>query len=63
MIKKLVQAECRKYTMNAWSYTKGKQQDSIGVPPLVKNGIVFSDDTTKAEVLKKHFTSVLRRSI
>ena len=69
-LKKLCQANCRK-TYNEfvndmiankskkfWTFVKSKRNDNTGVAPLKKNGIIYSDSKTKAEVLNQQFASV-----
>ena len=44
-----------------WKYGKHQQQDSMGVPPLKKNGSLHSDSMTKASILLYEFKSVFTR--
>jgi hypothetical protein len=41
-----------------WSFIKNKRADSSGVAPLKRNGVLFSDSNTKANILNDQFTSV-----
>ena len=76
-MKKLIQNECRKahdkYVANMlttsndhankrfWSYIKGKRNEHIGIPSLVKDNQIFSDSISKANILNKQFSSVFNR--
>jgi hypothetical protein len=42
-----------------WNYIKNKKNDRCGVAPLKRNGLTFSDSTTKANILNSQFSSVL----
>jgi hypothetical protein len=72
-IKKLAQKKCREayssYINNIicseeaspklfWNYIKNKKNDRCGVAPLKRNGLTFSDNTTKANILNSQFSSV-----
>lgn len=72
-MKKLVQKKCREayssYINNIicseeaspklfWNYIKNKKNDRCGVAPLKRNGLTFSDSTTKANILNSQFSSV-----
>ena len=72
-IKKLAQKKCREayssYINNIicseeaspklfWNYIKNKKNDRCGVAPLKRNGLTFSDSTTKANILNSQFSSV-----
>jgi hypothetical protein len=39
-------------------YIKNKKDDKCGVAPLKRNGLTFSDSTTKANILNSQFSSV-----
>ena len=41
-----------------WTFVKSKRNANTGVAPLKKNGIIYSDSKTKAEVLNQQFASV-----
>ncbi|KAK3096098.1 hypothetical protein FSP39_023212 [Pinctada imbricata] len=41
-----------------WSFIKSKRTDASGVAPLKRDGVVYSDAATKADILNKQFTSV-----
>lgn len=73
-LKKQMQADCRKtydtYVANMicddssgkskklWSFIKSKRCDNSGVAPLMKNGVLKCDSTTKANILNDQFVSV-----
>jgi hypothetical protein len=42
-----------------WNYIKNKKNDRCGVAPLKRNGLTFSDSTTKANILNSQFSSPL----
>ena len=44
-----------------WSFIKSKRADSSGVAPLRRDGTLFSDSNTKANILNDQFTSVFSR--
>ena len=44
-----------------WSFIKSKRADSSGVAPLSRDGTLFSDSNTKANILNDQFTSVFSR--
>ena len=46
-----------------WRYVKSKQQDNIGVSPLKRDGVLHSDNKSKAEILLNQFSSVFTRAI
>ena len=74
IIKKLTQHECRKthnqylqYLLNPdsengqkclWSYIKSRRQEHIGIASLEANNRTYNDDTDKANVLNKYFSTV-----
>jgi hypothetical protein len=73
-MKKLAQKKCREayssYINNIicseeaspklfWNYIKNKKNDRCGVAPLKRNGLTFSDSTTKANILNSQLSSVL----
>ena len=37
------------------------RKDNYGIPTLQKDGIIYSSDTDKVEVLNSHFASVFTR--
>ena len=42
-----------------WNYIKNKKNDRCGVAPLKRNGLTFSDSTTKANIVhNSQFSSV-----
>ena len=42
-----------------WNYIKNKKNDRCGVAQLKRNGLTFSDSTTKANILNSQLSSVL----
>jgi len=42
-----------------WKYVKSQRQDSFGVPPLKKDGLLHTDSKEKAEIMLDEFKSVL----
>ena len=42
-----------------WSYIKNRKTDNIGVGSLHHNGLVYMDSLDKANVLNRHFSSIL----
>ena len=43
---------------SVWSFIKSKKQDNSGVAPLpAKDGIIYSDNNNKAEILNNQFKS------
>ena len=75
--KKIVQKECRKahndYVSNLtgpdfqccnkrlWSYIKNQRKDQFGIPALLVDGQILSEDIDKAEALNNYFCSVFTR--
>ena len=45
-----------------WCYVKSKRQDNLGTSPLKRQGQLFSDSKTKAEIDLSHFSSVFTRA-
>jgi hypothetical protein len=46
-----------------WSFVKSKRTDSSGVAPLKnKDGLIYSDSTTKANILNDQFSSVFNKN-
>ena len=41
-----------------WSYIKSKRNDQCGVPILVKDKKIYTDNLDKANILNEHFSSV-----
>ena len=41
-----------------WSFIKAQRKDTTGVAPLKKDGQLFSDGQTKADILNSQFSSV-----
>ncbi len=41
-----------------WGYVKALRQDNYGVSPLKNNGILYSDNKNKADILNQQFASV-----
>ena len=41
-----------------WKYVRSKRQDSTGVSPLLKNGVLHTENQSKAEILNDQFVSV-----
>ena len=46
---------------NFFRYIKSMRRDNYGIPTLQKNGVTYSSDVDKAEVLNKHFASVFTK--
>ena len=46
---------------NFFYYIKSMRRDNYGIPTLQKNGVTYSSDVDKAEVLNKHFASVFTK--
>ena len=44
-----------------WRYIKAKRKDTIGVAPLLDNGILHNDSQAKATILNKQFESVFTK--
>ena len=44
-----------------WKYIKSKKQENIGVSSLKSEGKLYSDSTSKANILLKQFSSVFTR--
>jgi len=45
-----------------WRYVKSRKQDNAGVAPLLQDGSLHSDSTTKAKILLRQFQSVFTKS-
>ena len=48
---------------NFFRYIKSMRRDNYGIPTLQKNGITYSSDVDKAEVLNKNFASVFTKDL
>ena len=46
---------------NFFRYIKSMRRDNYGIPTLQKDGITYSSDVDKAEVLNRHFASVFTK--
>ena len=46
---------------NFFRYIESMRRDNYGIPTLQKDGITYSSDVDKAEVLNRHFASVLTK--
>ena len=46
---------------NLWRLIKSRRSDSMGVAPLKKNGLTYSDSRTKADLLNDQFCSAFTR--
>ena len=47
---------------NFFRYIKSMRRDNYGIPTLQKDGITYSSDEDKAEVLNEHFASVFTKN-
>jgi hypothetical protein len=50
-----------KSTKKFWGWIKSKKCDNTGVAPLKRNGVAYSDNKTKAEILNDQFVSVFSK--
>ena len=48
---------------NFFRYIKSMCRDNYGIHTLQKNGVTYSSDVDKAEVLNKHFASVFTKDL
>ena len=46
---------------NLWGLIKNRRNDTTGVPPLKQNGLTFSKNKTKADILNDQFCSVFTK--
>ena len=44
-----------------WQYVKARRQDSVGVAPLKEDGILYTDNSEKADILNRQFQRVFTK--
>ena len=55
----VISTDLKKNPKRFWAVIKSKKQESTGVAPLKnKEGFIYSDTTSKSEILNKQFQSV-----
>ena len=57
-VNKIVEEDSNK---NLWRLIKNKRSDPMGIAPLKKNGLTFSDSKAKADILNNHFCAAFTR--
>ncbi len=57
----LTESMLNKNSKPFWKYIKSKRQENIGVAPLLKQGKLHTDSTTKANILNEQFQSVFTK--
>ena len=53
--------DCDTNPKKFWGFIKSKRAESSGVAPLRKEGILYSDNISKANILNEQFTSVFSK--
>ena len=48
----------QKGSKRLWSYIKSRKKDNVGIGSLHCDGVVYTDNLDKANVLNRHFSSV-----
>ena len=57
----LVESFDKNDTKPFWKFIKAKRQDNVGVAPIKDQGILYSENEDKAELINKQFESVFTR--